>query len=587
MMIQLFDIRARFRLAIAVCGFLLVCGMYLWTDAETCRRIVKHYGYWFTFISSTCFLFYLSQLIRSYGLSKLTRRFTRSWKYIIAMILLGCGLLFTHAEFAPKVMMDADVLGSTAKSLHESRQVFTPTYGREVYSRFDVYEGYVDKRPWLYPFLVSVLHDLSGFRIANQYAVNAIIGILMLLALSALGFTLGKRAGSVLLPLLWTTIPLFHQNATGGEMDLLNVFLLLQIIIFGIIYLRRLDGASEGCLAILGVLIAYCRYESVVFLPLVALLILWGWCLRGRAIFSWGTALSAPLLAGWILQNNFFVSSDGMWELHSGAEKPFGTVNIAENLVGAIDFFFHMGDVFANSFFVSILGVFAMTMLLVYMRCDLRQLFGKKTEHGVVCLTSIFVLIHFVVILMYHDGRLDKLFASRFALPVYLMMCVSIVLVVGKLKQFTGVISRILILSAVIYLIGFTIPKNAKGVFTHRNFVTRQIEWVDELLLENAQKSSMIIDNYSLSWTLREYSSIAPGAAYLHYDRLAKAHLSKKFSGIYLVDEMTAEFSELDNKLVLKSELNLEKFDLELIAQRSFRPFTAVRVYRIIQFKDS
>ena len=574
----------RYRSVLAVFGVLSSVSVYWLTPSSVAVDFVRHFGYWFTFFAFVGLLFYVSRISKIQQYGRLKAHVRRHIWGLCSVLVFGGFVMFSHVNFGPKVMMDEEVLSATAKSMHEHREVYTLTYGRTIFERFDRYEGYVDKRPWMYPFAVSLLHDVTGYRLQNPYILNACIGLAMLAALYLLGNLLAGRSGAILLPALWITLPLFHQSASGAGMDLLNVFLLVLVVIAAICYLRRLDASWEGLLALLGVLLAYSRYESVIFLPLVGAIIIWGWFRRGSAILSWGVVLAAPLLIGLVLQNKFFVDGEERWELHSGATKPFGLENIPENLVGAYDFYFHTGDHYANSLFLSIVGAVAICLLGIYFFRNFRSLFTVRIEHGVACLTGVFCCLHFLIILLYHDGRLDMLFASRFSLPFYLLMGISAVVVLSQVTQ-KVLVMRSLVAGATVFVIGFTIPMNAKAVFTHRNFVTRQINWVDDILSAEAQQRSMIIDAYSLSWTLREYSSISPAVAVANIERLANSFKVKRFAEMYLVDVAQLEVKTGSWERRLVSQMPLEKFDLELLGQRSFKPFTVVRLYRINGFQ--
>lgn len=41
-------------------------------------------------------------------------------------------------------------------------------------------DNYIDKRPLLYPFLVSLAHDLTGYRVLNAFLVNVALHPLLL-----------------------------------------------------------------------------------------------------------------------------------------------------------------------------------------------------------------------------------------------------------------------------------------------------------------------------------------------------------------------------------------------------------------------
>ena len=573
------------RLILALIGVLFLVAVYLLVSRDAAEQVVRHAGYWFTFVAFFGAVFYGVRLgleqkrkLKSSELNEIRQQ----WFLWCCFVLLISGMVFVHAEIGPKVMMDDEVQVSTAKNLHLSREVHTPTYGRWVHQSFDYFEGYVDKRPWMYPFCVSLVHDLSGCRLQNPYIFNGLISVVMIAALAVLGGLLSGRRGAILLPLLWLTVPLFQQNATGAGMDLLNVLVLVLILIFAINYWRRLDANSEGLLALAGVMLAYTRYESALFLPIIACIIVMGWHLRGAIILSVGTIVAAPLLLGVVLQNKFFVDTTSLWELHSGAAEPFSLSNLAVNLVGAVDFFFSASDNYANSLWLSVLGAGAVVFFTVYCVRQPRLLLRVKPEHAIACLMGLGLCIHFIVILCYHDGRLDRLFASRFALPTYLLMSYCVV-IVAECFHYKRIVWSCLVVGSILFLVGFTQPMNAKAIFTHRNFVAEEIQWAETKFASRPKVGVMIVGQYPLSWTLRDYSSVAAPVAIASAARLSKELEDGKFTELYLIDQLECELSA-DGELLLESQLPLEIFSLETVAERSFRPFYLTRISRIKAF---
>ena len=158
------------RLILAFIGVLFLVAVYILVSPDTAKQVVRYAGYWFTFGAFSGAVFYGVRLGLEGGRKLKSRElneFRQQWFPWCCFVLLISGMVFVHAEIGPKVMMDDEVLVSTAKNLHLSREVHTPTYGRWIHQSFDYFEGYVDKRPWMYPFCVSLMHDLSGYRLQN------------------------------------------------------------------------------------------------------------------------------------------------------------------------------------------------------------------------------------------------------------------------------------------------------------------------------------------------------------------------------------------------------------------------------------
>ncbi|MGJ8652014.1 MAG: hypothetical protein ACSHX8_01960 [Opitutaceae bacterium] len=562
------------RFVCAVCGSVLLVLSYLFISPEMAQSVVRYAGYWFTFSALVGLLLYG---YRSW--SSVLRVNRRILLYCSISWCVGSALLFVHAELGPKILMDDVILESTARNLHENREVYVTTYGRAIENQYMTFEGYVDKRPWLYPFCVSLMHDLSGFRIENAYVTNVIAGILFYGLLHLLGFQLAALRGALLLPLLWLTIPLLSQNASGSGMDMLNLLALVFVCLLSIYYLRRPSPQTEGMLSLSTVLLIYGRYESALFIaPMLAVIVL-GWVRSRRVFLSLGSILAAPLLVGFALQQKFFAASDVLWELHSGATQPFGLENFAVNFAAALSFFFNTGDGYANSFLVALLGFPAVVFLLFHVIRNAKNVYEKRPAECVVGLFALALIAHFMVIMCYHDGRLDRLFASRFALPTYLLFTISIVMVLNLFtkaqKVWVGVFG-----AGSVFLLSVSLPLSAKGVFTKRNYVVDELEWIERIIDERASNRALLVDGYTVYWSLRNRSALPEGKVLVSADRLIEEIKRGKFPEMLVVQHR--DMSIVDGQVQLSSRSFMsDDLNLELLDVKSFKPFILTEIYRV------
>ena len=129
----------------------------------------------------------------------------------------------------------------------------------------------VDKRPTLFAFLCSLVHDVSGYRVGNAFFVNAALLWLGLFGVFvAVRARLGLVAG-LAAPLWLLAVPLTSVVATSAGFELLAAVTLAFATIAALGFVAQPDeprfAALLGCVA----LFAQSRYES---LPAAALLVL-------------------------------------------------------------------------------------------------------------------------------------------------------------------------------------------------------------------------------------------------------------------------------------------------------------------------
>ena len=164
--------------------------------------------------------------------------------------------------------------------------------------------GLLDKRPLFQPLLVSLLHDLTGYRPENVFALNSALtfGLLGLVYVACRKLA-GREAG-ILAVLLLTSLPLLAQNATGGGFELLNLVMIMSTLLLGMRFAEKRDPGSLQALLLSAVLLAQTRYESILFMLPVGLLVGWTWWKERRAVLDRARSSRAR----WLLSSGNFLA---------------------------------------------------------------------------------------------------------------------------------------------------------------------------------------------------------------------------------------------------------------------------------------
>lgn len=190
------------------------------------------------------------------------RRFGEWWPGI-ALAIVATLLVFWISPPQMRVQFDETCLVGTSQNMHLQRLAVMTTGAVPSAGEIVLLENMVDKRPTLFAFLVSVVHDLTGYRLANAFAVNGLLLALGLFVLfAATRARLGIWAG-LSAPLLVLSVPLTVIVATSAGFELLATVLLLLATVLALAFV---DKPSDGRLAAfvgVGVLLAQARYESV------------------------------------------------------------------------------------------------------------------------------------------------------------------------------------------------------------------------------------------------------------------------------------------------------------------------------------
>ncbi|MEY4940989.1 MAG: hypothetical protein RIQ93_2724, partial [Verrucomicrobiota bacterium] len=294
----------------------------------------------------------------------------------VAVVTAGGLVLLVHETFGFKIVMDEIMLLGTSMSMHLDKTVLTPVRGNDIQGTFVILDGMMDKRPLFFPFLVSLLHDLTGYRPSNAFVLNCGLTFVFLGLVNLTGRLLAGRYAGWLGVILFAGLPLLAQNATGGGFELLNLVMILATMLLGARWLQQKDSPALAAFCFSALLMAQVRYESVVFLLPVAGLILWVWVREGRTCLSWPVVVAPLLMVHYPLQHRIFDLRVSAWELGSkpGYEKVFSPAYITENLQHALTFFFAKPSDQPNSLVLSLLGWVALPFFILLLAKSLRTL---------------------------------------------------------------------------------------------------------------------------------------------------------------------------------------------------------------------
>ena len=558
--------RAEFRLGLF--GLAAVTAVYFgfigWAP-ETGGMLVKRFGYYVLGLTFGLWLVALWQLSQQRcGAMGISRR--EGWGAGLAIGLLTL-LAFNAEPFRSKVLFDEFVLQSTAFNMHYFRDTATMVRGYDILGVFVSTDNFLDKRPNFYPFLVSLVHDFTGYRTANAYWLNAALLPLTLALAYYQGRRLAGQWGAWLALLLLGSLPLLGQNATGSGMELLNFFMILAVIALGGAYLRQPDHVRLSALVLGTLLLAQSRYESAVYVLPVAGLIGLGWWRRGTVIISWPTVLAPLLLVPCALQNKVLNNTRWMWELKADQETRFSLDYLNKNWAGAIDFLFSTSQRYANSLTLSWLGCAALVGLIGYslrQRAVLRTL--AEDQLALVWL-GLGVIGNTGLTFFYYWASFNDPMASRLSLPLHLVFAFAVVGAGGLLARRWSGVRTILIGLALLAVVTAT-SRFAQPLYSHTGI--DEIEWEKRFVLARPPGDRLILTNKStLPWLLLKIPSILVGRGQLMAERLQYNLAAGTFQEVLVTQTFRPTTAEGDHQLPLADQLP-KNFTLEFLAERRF-----------------
>ena len=222
--------------------------------------IFEYAGYYFIFIA---FFLWVTCLFKLY-FWKIKSIFTEHYGGLLLSTILMV-LVFCIAPPKFKVLSDETNLIGISMAMYQSKKVSMPLSGFNLDYRKPQYQSTLDKRPLLYPFLVSLVHSLRGYSAYNGFVVNFILGIMVLIVFYLFIHDHFPRIYGLYAILIVASLPNFVIWVTSTGFETLNLFFIIfTIFLFNKVIVTKSIQHIELLFLTL-VLVSQCRYESVIF----------------------------------------------------------------------------------------------------------------------------------------------------------------------------------------------------------------------------------------------------------------------------------------------------------------------------------
>jgi hypothetical protein len=254
----------------------LLAFIVLLTWSVTCRaempRLFANVSYYLTFILITVWAVHAVLFGRATGFS-LVRLLKSYWPGILVAFVLTC-IVFLSVKVGFKTLSDETNLISVSRSMLDDKTAYNTTTAKYYYGNLQPINRDIPKRPLVFPFLVYLVHAVIGFHYQNAFVVNFIVLFLLLTGVFILTRKLLDFASALAASLLVLSYPVVSVFATSAGFDLLSsvFFILVLVVVYG--FVRNPSSAGFSFIIACLLFFANIRYESILFLLLIPLLLL-------------------------------------------------------------------------------------------------------------------------------------------------------------------------------------------------------------------------------------------------------------------------------------------------------------------------
>lgn len=539
--------------------------------------LVSRAGFWFVMAA---FAIWLWSLWRSFAPDLRTiRASTLDWVSVAVVLVGGC-ILLAHESYGFKIVMDELMLLGTSMSMHLDKTVLTPVRGNDIQGAFVIVDGIVDKRPLFFPFLVSLIHDLTGYRPENPFVLNSGLTFVFLGLIFAVGRMVAGRAAGWIAVVLFVGLPLLGHNTTGAGFELLNLVMILATLLLAARYVEKRDGYTLTALCFSGLLMAQVRYESCIFLIPLVLTILWVWARDGKATLPWPVIFAPLLMVHYPLHHRIFDIRASSWEMASkpGYSKPFALDYVPENLVHALKFFFAPASDQPNSIVLSALGVIAVPFFLLLIIKRIQKLSSEAPINVAVTLFALGFAAQFALMMCYFWGKFDDPVIRRLSLPTHLGMVLAVVAVLPQFAK--PAVIRSLLVIAVVGLFARSVPSMAAHAYSQEYLPGRETAWRREFIKAQPLSDYLMIDNDATLWIAHRVSATPTVVAVKRREDIAFHLRNRTFSDVYVFQRLTVDPDTGVKTLREGDDLGPE-FILEPVIEQRLQLLTISRISRV------
>lgn len=497
-------------------------------------QLVVKGGYW---VMLATVILFVRAIWRLYRHGQQQWRPDRTHLWALLLVLATAGLWQAHGQHGFKILSDEVLLLGTSMNLHYGREPTYPIRATDVQGPFQVLQSVLDKRPFFFPFVVGLVHDLTGYRPENPFYVNtglsAVFLALVYLAARRIG---GSPWAGALGVLLFAGLPLMAQQATGGGFDLLNLLMLAAVLMLALRWTEKPDAHAVEALCLAAVLLAQTRYESALMIVPVAVMVLWGWKRAGRVIMPWTLWLVPLLLMPCVLQNRRFGSDASLWELAGrggGASEPFALHYLPDNLGHALAFFFDTTGYQPNSVLFGAAGLIALPFFGIWITRVLRQDGNQRPDDMATAVCGLGLLGITALIMVYFWGQFDHPVIRRLSLPLHLCMAVAIIVVLGRWVRWSGKWQAACAV-AVVALLVQGLPVMAKRAYEKEYTPGVEMAWRQEFIDHHPARDFLFIDQDSIFWITQRIPATPIKQAQQRREGLAYHLRNHSFSAMYV-----------------------------------------------------
>lgn len=399
---------------------------FYFCDLDQAKMVIARGGYYLLAAASVAAVWSALPPLRGAGLKAMWVGAKRH-RLAVFVILWGALFLHLHEPHLFKVTQDEPVHLLTSQVMHLEKTAQLAGQAHYVGDVFVLSGFYPSFRVNLFSFYVSLLHDLTGYRVANVFVLNGLLTPLLLWITWGVGRRLGGELAGCFAAVGMACFPLLGQVVTSGSYDVLNLVLLVGAIWATLNYVRADADSRMAWMNFslsLVVLLSLSRNESIAYIAVWMGCVAYVWWRERTVRVSWFGVFSPVLLLPNLAANYITFATERLLyaPIKGNSEPFFSFAHVPGHLEDLVYYLFAEGNRYTNNPLVALAGVVGFVFLTVVMRR--RDTVGRE-QLGIFAVWGLFIAgLYGVVLAQFWSSPLDDA-AARFVLPLWWVLALS------------------------------------------------------------------------------------------------------------------------------------------------------------------
>ena len=451
----------------------------------------------------------------------------------VLLTLALSALIFVTVEPQLRIFNDEPLLMAASRSMAENFRADVVTQTTLKDGRIEPFWRFTDKRLPLFPFALHLLHRITGYRIANVFALNFIcLWTLLALIYVRLRRTRGD-AWAIAAVVATMAQPIVSLSAASGGYELFT-FLLMVLSFFALeAFLKDGSTRSFSMLWTTLMMLANTRYEAWLYTLLTAVLLMITRRIRAAHLAGSPAFWATPIFLLPVIWQN------AAWSGHLKTlfQTPTDTAVFSLKAFAAnnILFFKKLFDfrcVLPYADALNILGIIALPFFV-------SAVFRRQRNAGVKLLwacAGICLGASWIIFTSYHEGMMDSPLTARYYLP----FCVVLSLAAVWLLTHVPVLTRQPRIAAAICILLFAMYHpiaTHRWIYDFRAGYTRNNQLTMSFLRGINDRNILLVVRFANQYVIHGYAAVEPSYLRNTRDHILQSLRDGKYSAVYVLRE--------------------------------------------------